>query len=154
LTRIAHARLLAIAIVLANFTEDEKSQLLAVWEKISFRVFGLCRKDARTQVGEYVRLAWDCSNKAISVGDVETRLLKVGSDDREHSIDWAVESITNTNCYEGWEEELRYLMYRYEEDNSHQTFTNEQWLKIWEESASHSISTFKPRRPERHSYTV
>ncbi len=101
-TRIAHARLLAVAIGLANFPADDKKRLLGVWEKISFRVFGLCRKDARTQVGEYVRLAWDC-------------------------------------LYEGWEEELRYLMYRYEEDHSDIHITNEQWGRIWEQSASHSI---------------
>jgi hypothetical protein len=88
---------------------------------------------------EYVRLAWDCLNGKISHDEVEERLLKIGSDDREHSIDWAVENIKNTNCYEGWEEELRYLMYRYEEDKADAPFTNEQWQRIWEESASHSI---------------
>jgi hypothetical protein len=138
-TRIAHARLLAVAIGLANFPPEDEKKLLGVWEKISFRVFGLCRKDARTQVGEYVRLAWDCLNGKIPAAEVEDRLLKIGSDDREHSIEWAVESIKNTNCYEGWEEELRYLMYRYEEDHAGTRFTNEQWLRIWEESASHSI---------------
>jgi hypothetical protein len=138
-TRIAHARLLAIAIVLAKFTEDDEARLLKLWEKISFRVFGLCRKDARTQVGEHVRLAWDCLNSKILPSEVESRLLKIGSDDREHSIDWAVENIKNTNCYDAWEEELRYLMYRYEEDKADTPFTNEQWHRIWEESASHSI---------------
>jgi len=104
------------------------------------------------QVGEYVRLAWDL-NKTISVGEIETRLLKIGGDDREHSIDWAVETITNTNCYEGWEEELRYLMYCYEEANSHKTLTNEQWLQIWEESASHSIEHIQAQETGRHSST-
>lgn len=138
-TRIAHARLLAVAIGLADFPEEAKRRLLEVWEKISFRVFGLCRKDARTQVGEYVRLSWDCLQGSISAEEVEQRLSKIGSDDREHSIDWAVESIKKSNCYEGWEEELRYLMYRYEEDHADNHFTNEQWHRIWEESASHSI---------------
>ncbi len=50
-TRIAHARLLAIAIVLRQFPKEDESRLLEIWEKISFRVFGLCRRDARTQVG-------------------------------------------------------------------------------------------------------
>ena len=138
-TRIAHARLLAIAIVLAPFSDDDKTRLLGRWEQISFRVFGLCRKDARTQVGEYVRLAWDCLNSKTPAGEVDTRLSKIGSDDREHGIDWAVETIKHTNCYEGWEEELRYLMYRYEEDMAPGVLTNEQWHRIWEESASHSI---------------
>ena len=93
-TRIAHARLLAVAIGLSNVSEESKKTLLATWERISFRVFGLCRKDARTQVGEYVRLAWDCINSSISAREIEVRLSTIGSDDREHSIGWAVESIT------------------------------------------------------------
>jgi hypothetical protein len=144
-TRIAHARLLAVAIGLSKFSEPEKVTLYAAWEKISFRVFGLCHKDARTQVGEYVRLAWDCVNTDITAAAAEARLLKVGSDDREHSIDWAVENIKKTNCYEGWEEELRYLMYRYEEEHAHGNITNEQWERIWEQSAAHSIEHIQPQ---------
>jgi hypothetical protein len=144
-TRIAHARLLAVAIGLSKFTDTEKTTLYATWEKISFRVFGLCRKDARTQVGEYVRLAWDCVNTDITAAEAEARLLKVGSDDREHGIDWAVENIKKTNCYEGWEEELRYLMYRYEEEHAHGNITNEQWERIWEQSAAHSIEHIQPQ---------
>jgi Protein of unknown function (DUF1524) len=144
-TRIAHARLLAVAIGLSKFTEEEKRSLYVIWERISFRVFGLCRKDARTQVGEYVRLAWDCVNTNITATTAETRLLKIGSDDREHSIDWAVENIRKTNCYDGWEEELRYLMYRYEEDHAHGDITNEQWERIWEQSAAHSIEHIQPQ---------
>lgn len=147
-TRIAHARLLAVAIGLGKFSLSEKKRLLNSWEKISFRVFGLCRKDARTQVGEYVRLAWDCLNEGIEALEAEERLLKIGSDDREHSIDWAVENIKDTNCYDGWEEELRYLMYRYEEDHSVGDFTNEQWHRIWEESASHSIEHIQAQATE------
>jgi len=144
-TRIAHARLLAVAIGLTQFTDAEKTTLYATWEKISFRVFGLCHKDARTQVGEYVRLAWDCVNTDITAADAQERLLKIGSDDREHSIDWAVENIKKTNCYDGWEEELRYLMYRYEEEHAHGNITNEQWERIWEQSAAHSIEHIQPQ---------
>ncbi len=144
-TRIAHARLLAVAIGLSRFSAAERAVMYATWEKISFRVFGLCHKDARTQVGEYVRLAWDCVNTDITAAAAEARLLRVGSDDREHGIDWAVENIKKTNCYEGWEEELRYLMYRYEEDRAHGNIKNEQWERIWEQSAAHSIEHIQPQ---------
>jgi hypothetical protein len=144
-TRVAHARLLAVAIGLAKFSDPEKATLYATWEKISFRVFGLCHKDARTQVGEYVRLAWDCVNTNITAATAEGRLLRIGSDDREHSIDWAVETIKKTNCYDGWEEELRYLMYRYEEQHATSDITNEQWERIWEQSAAHSIEHIQPQ---------
>ena len=63
----------------------------------------------------------------------------------EHSIEWVVENIRKTNCYEGWEEELRYLMYRYEEAHAHGDITNEQWERIWEQSAAHSIEHIQPQ---------
>lgn len=148
-TRISHARLLAIAIVLRQFPEADEKRLLDLWEKISFRVFGLCRKDARTQVGAYVRLAWQCYNQNISVDQVEKSLTEIGSDEREHSIQWAIEHIRNTNCYENWEEELRYLMYRYEEGRFTHPFPNEHWNHIWELSASHSIEHICPQNTNK-----
>jgi hypothetical protein len=37
-------------------------------------------------------------------------------------------------------------MYRYEEDHAPSDFTNEQWHRIWEESASHSIEHIQPQQ--------
>jgi Protein of unknown function (DUF1524) len=37
-------------------------------------------------------------------------------------------------------------MYRYEEDHAPRDFTNEQWHRIWEESASHSIEHIQPQQ--------
>ena len=48
-TQIAQARLLAVSVVLRGFPEKEEQQLLELWERVSFRIFGLCRKDARTE---------------------------------------------------------------------------------------------------------
>ena len=56
-TKIRHARLLAVAVILRDFPDAEERKLLDQWEKTSFRIFGLCRKDARTGVGDFVRLA-------------------------------------------------------------------------------------------------
>ena len=143
--KVAHVRLLAIAVVLRNFPGEEEEDLLNLWETVSFRVFGLCRKDARTQVGGYVRLAWDCQHEKLSSDQIRQRLIDVGSEGNQHSIERAVEHIEQSNCYEGWEEELRYLMYRYEEARADQQFTNEQWNRIWEASASHSIEHICPQ---------
>ena len=46
------------------------------------------------------------------------------------------------NCYDGWESELRYFMFRYEEHlarEQHLNFSNEQWEKIWMVSPAESI---------------
>lgn len=61
-TKIRHARLLAVAIILRDFPDEEERKLLDQWEKTSFRIFGLCRKDARTGVGDFVRLVREIQN--------------------------------------------------------------------------------------------
>ena len=55
-TRISQARLLATAIHLReDISPEQRKQLLSRWEKVSFRIYGLLGKDARTGVGSYVR---------------------------------------------------------------------------------------------------
>ncbi|MBI1928929.1 DUF262 domain-containing protein [Candidatus Poribacteria bacterium] len=146
-TKISHARL-AVAIILRGFSPDEETYLLNVWENTSFRVFGLCRKDARTGVGDYVRLAWDTLNNARLNADTISGKIRNISEGKEHSIDWGLLQLENENCYEGWEDELRYLLFRYEEHlakQQGQTFSNEQWNRIWEASAAQSIEHILPQ---------
>ena len=134
---ISQARLLAMAIVLRGFERNQESELLEAWEKVSFRIFGLCRKDARSMVGHYSRLAWNIVNEELGPEKVLQSLQEIGSEEHEHNIDWASERIRDSNCYEGWENSLRYLLYRYEEKLSrahNQEFDNEQWGRIWEAS--------------------
>lgn len=151
---VAQARLLALAIILKGFSDDQKKELLDLWERTSFRIFGLCRKDKRTARGDYVRLAWDTLNKEGDGYEHALQGLKSISEgkEKEHSIEWAVAHLTNSNCYEGWEPELRYLLYRYEEHLATlkgQNFSNEQWNLIWEVSETDSIEHISPQSKKR-----
>ena len=145
-TTISHARLLAVAIILRAFPSNQETEILNQWEKITFRVFGLCRKDARTGVGDYVRLAWEIRNKQeLNTDEILNRITKLGA---SHSIDEVLNQPESQNWYEGWEEELRYLLFRYEEHLAEQqgrNFDNEQWNHIWEDSASRSIEHILPQ---------
>ena len=147
-TKISHARLLAVAIILRNFSPDQEKKLLDQWEKTSFRIFGLCRKDARTGVGDYVRLAWDTfNNTELNADDISGRMQNI-SEGQDHNIESALRQLENSNCYEGWEDELRYLLFRYEEnlaEQQGQTFDNEQWDRIWQRSAAQSIEHILPQ---------
>ena len=151
-TRISHARLLATAIHLReDITPNQRQQLLSRWEKVSFRIYGLLRKDARTRVGDYVRLAWRVINKDLSVDAIGEDIGKIGE---EFPIKVAVDSLRNENCYDGWEAELRYFMFRYEEHLAREqklNFVNEQWEKIWMVSPSKSIEHIwaKSRAPDK-----
>ena len=139
-TRISQARLLATAIHLReDITPKQRKQLLSRWEKVSFRIYGLLRKDARTGVGNYVRLAWLVVNEKLSVDAIDEAIVKIGE---EFPIADGVDLLRNADCYDGWEAELRYFMFRYEEHLTRKqklNFSNEQWEKIWMVSPSESI---------------
>ena len=145
-TKIRHARLLAISVMLRDFSDEEERKLLDQWEKISFRIFGLCRKDARTGVGDFVRLACDIQNNLdLSSEDISERIRQIGAD---YTIDEVYDQVCNTDCYNAWEDELRYVLCRYEEhlaEQRGQTFDNEQWNRIWQESAANSIEHILPQ---------
>lgn len=139
-TKVRHARLLAVAIILQDFPEEEERKLLDQWEKTSFRIFGLCRKDARTGVGDFVRLAREIHNTDLSIDDISERIRKLGKD---HDF-----NLFGVDCYDKWQAELRYLLCRYEEylaEENGQRFSNEQWNRIWEASAAKSIEHILPQ---------
>ena len=56
LIKIQHPRFLALCIIKSGFSDNEKQKLLKAWEKSTFKIFGLERKDARFKVGEYISL--------------------------------------------------------------------------------------------------
>lgn len=145
-TRISQARLLAVAIVLrSDLKPREKSALLAQWEKVTFRIYGMLRADARRRVGQYVRLAWQVTNGKLPAAKIRAGLIEIG---QEFPIDNAVKALRGADCYDGWEIELRYLMFRYEEYLSKSRgmrFKNEQWEKIWLVSPSESIEHILPQ---------
>ena len=145
-TKIRHSRLLAVAIMLRDFTEEEERRLLDQWEKTSFLIFGLCRKDARTGVGDFVRLASEVQNNPeLSSDAIAERIRRLGADYTEDEIR---DSLRYQDCYTTWKEELRYLLCRYEEhlaEESGQRFSNEQWHRIWQESAATSIEHILPQ---------
>jgi len=127
-TRISQARLLAVAIHLRDDLKPSQLQtLLARWEKVSFRIYGMLGHDARTRVGEYVRLAWQVVNEEPPPSAIDAAVGEIGD---EFPIVDAANARRNANCYDGWESELRYFMYRYEEylaQTQKQNFRNEQW---------------------------
>jgi hypothetical protein len=81
-TDITQARLLAVSIMLRkDLTEENRNKLLEQWERTSFKIFGLFRKDARTKVGEYVRAAKKIRKDAnATVDDLLKAISCIGSD--------------------------------------------------------------------------
>ena len=145
-TEIAQARLVATAVNLRqDLTDSEKTDILRRWENVTFRIYGMLGKDARTAVGDYVRLAWRITQQKLPAAAILERLSVIGA---EFPIAEAVKNLEGTDCYQGWQEALRYFLYRYEEHlarKAGQNFNNEQWNRIWQSSAADSIEHIRAR---------
>jgi hypothetical protein len=144
-SEIVQARLLGVAILLRGFSAPDQAAILAKWERVSFRIYGLGAMDARTKVGEYTRLAWAIINDHLSAAQVLDELTVLGSD---YPISAVIEQFDASNCYDNWTEELRYLFYRYDEYLARKVGTklNEtQWNKIWSEDPAKSIEHIQPQ---------
>ena len=155
-TRITQARLLAVALYAGDFSERSRLELLALWEKVSFRIYGLYDKDARTGVGDYVRLAWDVVNGGVAVKKVRSRLLDIGS---HYPIRDAIEACRKADCYTDWTDNLRYFLFRYEEHLARElrkAVDNIHWEPVWSNSASLSIEHIRPQSeaPEDIKHTL
>lgn len=145
ITDISQARLLYISINLSNLLPEVKTQILSYWEKITFRIFGIYRKDSRTMVGDYVRLACKIIN-----GAGEEEILKdfIGISKKHPAVNIEFE-LANKDCYNNWTEEVRYFLYRYEEYLVGQKggfLEKDIWNKIWVDSPSKTIEHIHPQK--------
>ena len=145
-TQVVQARLLAVAIELGKgLRRHERDALLGEWEKVMFRIYGLMGKDGRTGVGDFVRLAWRIVNDRLSYADIANGIEYIG---RKFPIADAIRATRGSNCYEGWEDQLRYFMARYEEELAEADgvgLADEVWEQIWSQSASRSVEHIWPQ---------
>jgi hypothetical protein len=147
-TDIIQARLLAVAIMLnESLNGQEQKQVLEQWERVTFRIFGLFRKDARTKVGDYARLSYRVHNSKMSSKDIIAEIISLGGD---HPISEAIRQLHGEDCYDGWENDLRYFFYRYEEylaGRQGSTISKEIWEQIWRVSPTRTVEHIHPRNP-------
>lgn len=144
-TGIVHARFVAAAILLRKLDRNEEENLLAQWERITFRIFGLSGADSRYKVGEYVRLGYDASRTTTSENEIMIGLKKLGEG---YSINEVLKNMDWSYSYEGWTEELRYILFRFDEHLARQAgevISPLQWNKIWEMEPSKSIEHISPQ---------
>ena len=146
-TEIQQARLVAVAVHLrSDLTEGERERILRHWESVTFRIYGMFGRDARTGVGDYVRLAWSIVKQKPPADQIMGKLSVIGA---EFPVAEAVEELRGTDCYTGWGEELRYFFHRYEEHLARrvgQSFNNQQWERIWQSDPVDSIEHIHPQR--------
>ena len=146
--RIIQVRFLATAIFLRRLPAAAECKLLNQWEKTSFRIFGICRvfgsyrSTAHTGRGDYLLLSHKITNnRELSVGEMLQRIKKLCGTYRYCEI-------ASYDCYTDWTDELRYLLYRYEQylaESKGKRFSHTEWNSIWKESAVNSIEHVHPQ---------
>lgn len=144
-TRIVHARFVAAAILLRRFDAKTEAELLGKWERVTFRIYELANRDSRHKVGEYIRLGYE-----IYRGDLDKEAILRGLDriSKGYSIDEVLNIVSWENCYDGWQNQLRYLLFRYDEylaKKAGQKVNISQWNKIWSQDPSSSIEHIMPQ---------
>jgi len=138
-TDILQARLLGVAILSAQHVDEgERQKLLDQWERVTFRIFGLFGKDARTKVGDYVKLAY-----RIVTNHIETRTY--------NQILKELREIGRKDFYES-PDACRYLLWNYEEHLATEagvgaTYDAQERSAIWKQRASDTIEHIFPQTP-------
>lgn len=158
-TKVSQARFLAVAIIqVYGQNKDPQEQqamrsLLKQWERVSFRIFGFARKDSRTKVGEYIRLAKKLITSTPDSKEALTEIQALGAD---YPIDDVIKEFArHANAYEGWQEELRYLMYAREKDlmkENQQINENEELDRILSASLSDTIEHIYPQTAQEKKW--
>ena len=147
ISKIMHARLVAVAIDLRDDLSDtEKMELRKYLAKITFYIYGIRQKDSRTAVGDYVRLAYDINKDKIDPKLIKNKFNGIVG---KHLERGSIENLVHSDCYNGWQDELRYLLYKYEQhlliESGQNIPTNEQWNHILNSSSSKTIEHILPQ---------
>ncbi len=144
-----HPRTVGMALRMRRFDDKDSNRIYAAWEKVSFRIYGLARGNARKKRDDFFKLAWRILNEKIGADEIIAVLDEIG---REFPIKNVVEELRATNCYKGWQEELRYLFFRYEEHLAKaqgQIIPTSVWGKIWAAEVSTTIEHIYPKSKRR-----
>lgn len=154
-TKILHARLLAVAIKTAKgVSEQERKNLLDQWGRVTFRIFGLYSKDSRTKVGDYVRLSAKIVGDDINTrtyNQIMNSLHVLGAD---YPVEKAVEEgLIRKDCYENSPEFCRYILWLYEENLASKlgagaTADERELSKVWNMRATDSGEHIFPQTLE------
>ncbi|WCE06711.1 HNH endonuclease family protein [Pseudomonas sp. JBR1] len=112
---------------------------------MTFRIFELGGADTRHKVGEYVRLGHDIYRTSIPPQEIQERLDEIS---KKFSINDVLKSIDWNDRYTNWGEQLRYLLYRYDEylaKEAGEKINQSAWNKIWHSEPSSSIEHIQPQ---------
>ena len=101
-------------------------------------------------MGEYVRTAYKIYNKQFRAKEIAREFNLISA---AYPINQAIQEMKNSDRYEGWENDLRYFLYRYEEylcKKQKSQISNKMWEQIWSKSAVTTIEHVHPQTPSKN----
>lgn len=167
----SQCRFLYISLLLNEYLqEDEKSEILIHWEKVSFRIFGLMLNDSKQKVTDYIKLGREIYHNNIKnpfirkVKPVEFTqfdalnfkdkiIYKIREIGRDTPIELAIGRLNEKDCYKNWEMELKYFFYKYEQyisDKKNATYNDNIWTSIFNFPIVKSIEHIVPQKDQRN----
>ncbi len=144
ITDVKHARILLLAIRLSKYSENEKESLLEKWEKTTFRLFCLHRKDARSFVGEYI----DCANDLMETKPSPEVIKKIEQIGSKYTFEDGLNNVKGSAWYPYYNNDVIYIMRRYDEALAKEAGTSistKVWNAIWASDPSTTIEHIFPK---------
>lgn len=148
---LIQVRILATTIFLRYLPTDIERKLLDQLEKTSIRIYCICKRFENTWItnqterGDYLKLAHQITNN--NEMSVDTILQRIKKLDERFCFPY-YENIVEDDCYTNWTNEVRYLLYRYEQHlaaSSGKRFSHTEWNSIWRGAALNSIEHIHPQ---------
>jgi len=146
--KISHARFVAVAIMLRDFDAPTATDLMDRWERVSFRLFGIARLDARSLIKEFVQLGYDIAAGALDAKAIGKQLDALGA---EYDIGEIMSMKTYWDEWYWRKEDTRYVLFRYEEHlaaKAGEQINVSEWNKIWALEPAKSIEHVKPQHTD------
>jgi hypothetical protein len=146
-SKISQSRLLGVSILLKKgLQKGIKEQLLSQWETTSFKIYGLFRKDSRSKVSAYINTAKEVQkyNGNANAKDLLKSIASIGEDFDINNVDRELKG----DCYNGWENEVRYFFYQYEQylsEKKRYAINQNVWNDIWKLTGKESIEHIMPQ---------
>ena len=144
ITDIQQARILLIAIRMSHYNDSDKKALLSAWEKTTFRLFCLHRKDSRSFRGDYI----SCAEKIIRGEPVHAVELCIQSIGDRYTFAEGLKNVKTSKWYPDYNNDVIFIMRRYDEylaKENGASISSSTWAKIWENDPSTTIEHIFPK---------
>ena len=167
---ISQSRLIYCAIKLSpHLNENDRKTLIEYWEKVTFKVYGLTKKDSKKNAGDFIRLAreifnghiknlyhqtnqtieFNAFNRKSFVNRAKDRFLMIHN---LENLDKILDELKQSDRYSEWKQELRYFLFKIEEllASKRRTTIPPNFLTVFNQNEDETIEHIFPKEdPQR-----